>query len=183
MEENTATTPWYQDAIKNGLILGMVHILVFGILYYFFTSKLTGFSYLAFIMVLNLGYTIFQGISYRNETGGYIEYGAAFKFVLILLIANGLVFSLFMVIFLIMEPSYPQVMAQSQLDTSIYWAQKFGAPESSLDEIRDKFDFEDIERRYGYRGMPLGLGIALILYILGALITALFIRKRMPETF
>jgi Protein of unknown function (DUF4199) len=177
------TTTWYQDAAKKGLILGIIHILIFPLLYYTFPSKLTGFSYLFFIMVFNFGYLIFHGINYRKEVGGYIEFGPVFKYVLVILVANGIVNTIFMAVFLLLEPGYPEIMAQSQLDTSIYWAQRFGAPEASLDEMREKFDFEDISKRYNYGGLLFGFGIALIFYVLAAAIVGLFIRKRVPETF
>lgn len=185
MEDEAIVTPapWYQDAAKKGVILAVIHILVFTILYYAFPAKLSGFSYLTFIVVLNLSYVIFQGIGYRKELGGFIDYGPAFKYVLVILVVNGLINTLFMAAFLFLEPAYPEIMAQSQLDTSIYWAQKFGAPEASIDEMREKFDFDEISQRYNFGGLFVGFGIGVIFYVLGGLIAGLFIRKRVPETF
>jgi hypothetical protein len=74
-------------------------------------------------------------------------------------------------------------MADSQLDTSIYWAQKFGAPESSLDEVREKFNPEDVTERFTIVGQLMGFGIGLIFYAIVAAISGLFVRKNQPETF
>ena len=184
MEENVTTSDGLvQDATKKGLILGLLHIIVFLVIYYLIPSKLTGFLYLFFIVLLNLSYFIYNVIQFRNETGGYMDYGPAFKYVFILLIVNGVLGLLFSAAFILVEPSYPDIMAQSQLDTQIYWAQRFGAPESAIDEMRDKFDVEDMKSRYGFRGLLLGGLFVALFDALGAAIAALFVRKRMPETF
>ena len=182
MEENVAAPfPWLKDAIKNGIVLGFIHIVLFLVLYFVAPSKLTGFSYILAILIINLGLCIYWGIQFRKELGGYIDFKDVFKYTFVVLVTNGILNMLFAVIFLLLEPAYPQIMAQSQLDTSIYWAQKMGAPENSLEQMRDEFDFAEIEKRYNFGGLLFGFGIGLILYAIGALITALIVRKRQPE--
>jgi hypothetical protein len=184
MEENVSTSNnLVQDATKKGLMLGLVHIIIFLLIYYLMPSKLTGFLYLFLIMFLNLGYVIYNGIQFRNEIGGYMDYGPAFKYVFILLIVNGVIGLLFGAAFVLVEPAYPDVMAQSQLDTQLYWAQRFGAPESAIDEMRDKFDFEEMKNRYSFKGLLFGSLFVVLFDAIGAAIAALFVRKRMPETF
>lgn len=183
MEENTIQSNWLQDAIKKGVILGIIHIVIFIILYAAFPSKLTGFSYLFIILVLNFGFSIYQGIQYRKEIGGFMSYGAAFKYVFVLMTVNGLINFIFTFVFVLAVPDFPQLMADSQLNTSVYWAQKFGAPEASLDEIRDKFNPEDITKRFTIVGQLTGFGIGLLLYAIVALISGIFVKKNQPETF
>ncbi len=183
MEETSTQTSWFQDAMKKGLLLGVIHIFIFVILYVALPGKLAGFSYLTVILVLNIGYLIFQGRQWRNQVGGFLLYGAAFKYLFILLVFNGLIYIVFSAVFLLIDPSLPQVMAQAQLDTSIYWAEKFGAPEASIDQIKEKFDFEEIEKRYSYSGMLLGFGVALIFYAIGAFIVGFIARKEQPVEF
>jgi hypothetical protein len=183
MEETTSKTAWLQDAIKKGLILGIIHTIVFLIIYYVVPNKLTGFSYLFFIFAFNIGYVAYQGINWRKEVGGYLDYGSAFKYSFVLLTANGLLGMIISAVFLLIEPSFPEVFAQSQLDTSIYWAQKFGAPDDALEGMREKFDSEEITKRFSLVGQLIGFGFVLIFYAIGSLITALFIRKNKPETF
>src|SRR5690606_9717799 len=144
MEEVTIEKPvresWMKDAITKGLILAIIHIIVFVSLYFLASSKLTGFSYLFFILALNLGYSIYHSVQFRRTEGGYIGFGTIFKYVFVLLVASGLIQIVFIVIFLLMEPQYPTVMADSQLDTSVYWAQKFGAPQEAVDKMQTEFD-------------------------------------------
>jgi hypothetical protein len=182
MEETTKST-WLQHAIKNGVILGIIHIVLFLILYVAVPSKLTGFSYLLLILVVNFGFVIYQGIQYRKEMGGFIGYGEAFKYAIAVLIINGLIGIVFSIIFVVVVPDFPQFMADSQLNTSVYWAGKFGAPEEALDKIREDFNPEDITKRFTALGMLTGFGIALIFYAIGAAIMAIFIKKNQPVSF
>lgn len=178
----TEQMSWSADAMKKGAILGFIHIFLFLILYYAMPSKLTGFSYIGLILVLNIFYTAYQTIQYRKELGGYIEFGAAFKYGFVLLATNGLLNILFAALFIMVEPAYPAQMAQSQLDTSVYWAQKMGAPENAIEKMRDDFNFEEMEKRFSISGLLFSFGVGLIFYAIGACITALISRKREPET-
>jgi len=184
MEENVTTSDGLVlDATKKGAVLGLLHIIVFLVIYYLMPNKLTGFLYLFFIIFFNLGYIIYNGIQMRKDAGGYMDYGPAFKYVFILLIVNSVIGILFSSAFLLVEPSYPDVMAQSQLDTQLYWAQRFGAPEATIDEMRDKYDFEEMKNRYSFKGLLFGSLLLVLFDAIGAAIAALFVRKRMPETF
>lgn len=183
MEENTTQPNWLQHAMKNGLILGVIHIVIFLILYTAMPNKLTGFSYILVIILLNVGFSAYQGIQYRNQIGGFISYGEAFKYTFVLLTINGLVGTIFTIIFVLAVPSYPDLMADSQLNTSIYWAQKFGAPEEALENVREQFNPEDVTKRFTIVGSLSGFGIGLIFYAIGAVISSIFVRKNQPVTF
>ncbi|MEQ8531392.1 MAG: DUF4199 domain-containing protein [Imperialibacter sp.] len=181
MEQEFNTKEMIQEAIKKGSILGVIHIVVFMLLYLLAPSKLTGFSYVAAILVINIGYCIYEGIRFRNEIGGFMTYGKAFQYSFIILAANGLVGVVFMALFILIDPSFPEMMAQNQLDTSVYWAQRFGAPAESLDQLEDNFNKEDILANYSAFGFVKGYGIGLIFYALGGLIVAIFSKKSEPE--
>jgi hypothetical protein len=185
MEEpvSISRTSWWQNAMKKGLILGAIHIILFLIIYFFIPNKLTGFSYLFFIIVFNIGYCYYYGKQWRNQLGGYIDFGNAFKYAFIILVSSGVIQSIFNAIFLFIEPSFPKVMAQSQLDTSLYWAQKLGAPDETLEQMNDRFNPEEITKRFTFIGHLFSFGIGLIFYALGAVIVGLIVRKREPEVF
>jgi hypothetical protein len=181
--QNEVTESWVKSAISKGAVLAVIHIIVFVLLYFLAPGKLTGFTYLFFIILLNLGYAIYQGIQFRNAGDGFISFGLAFKYAFVLLLANGLIQSIFMIVFILVEPDYPRLMAQSQFDTSLYWAQKFGAPEAAIEQMQSEYNEEEMAKRYSLSGFPLGLGIGIICYCIGGLIVALFVKKNKPETF
>ena len=185
MEEpvTVSKTSWLQDAMMKGIILGIIHIIIFLIVYYFFPNKLTGFSYLFFIMFFNLGYCLYHGIDLRRQSGGYSHFSSAFKYAFFILLSSGILQIVFTAVFLFIEPSLPDVMADSQLDTSVYWAQKFGAPEETLDQMRANYNPEDVTKRFTFTGQLMGVGFVTIFYAIGAAIVGLIVRKREPEEF
>jgi hypothetical protein len=180
---NSENNSWLQDAMRKGLILGIIHILVFLLIYLFVPSKTTGFSYVAFIFVFNTVYLIYFGREWRQEIGGYLPYGAAFKYLLVLLLANGILYIVFSVVMLLADPTYPEVMAESQLNTNIYWAERMGAPGDAIDKIRDDFNVEEVSKGFSWKGILISVVSLPIIYSIVASIFALFIRKEKPETF
>jgi len=172
---------WIADAAKKGAILGVIHVFIHLIFYIGFPGGLSGFTYLFIVLGVNIAYGIIQGVQWRREIGGYMSYGAAFKYIFVLLIVNGLVGVIYMTIFLFAVPSYPEQMADAQLQNQIYWAEKFGAPESAIADMEDKFDKKETTERFGHKGILIGFAFVLIFYALGALIIALFVRRNKPE--
>jgi hypothetical protein len=131
--------------------------------------------------LLNIGYVIYEGLNWRKEIGGAINYGSAFKFGFLILVVNGLLSSFLLPLILILaDSSYPDTMIQSQIDTSIYWAQKMGAPEEALEDMRDKMDTAELGKSYTPFGALKGFGVAILFYALGSLITSIFVKKE-PE--
>jgi hypothetical protein len=187
MEETTTTTApensWFQDAMKKGLILGVIHIVLFVAIYYTMPSKVTGFSYLFAVLAINFTFIIIQGRQWRAQVGGFISFGAAFKYAFVIFLFNGLLNTVFIVVFLFAEPALPDNMAQSQLDTSLYWAKTFGAPDNAIEKMQEDFNPEEITKRYKPLGLLTGVGFLSIFYALGALIIALFVKKNQPEVF
>lgn len=186
MDNSTSTnneiTIWFHDAIKKGLVLGMIHILVFLVLFVLAPSKVTGFAYLTFVIIFNLGYVIYFGIQWRREVGGYIEYGEAFRYLFVLFLANGVLQIAFTLVMVLANPTYPETMAQSQFDTSIYWAERFGAPPAAIEKMQEDFNMEDAKKNMGFRSVWMGLIIGPIVYAISCSILALIVRKNRPDS-
>jgi hypothetical protein len=181
-EQSTLSrSEWWRHAMINGLVLGLIQMLIFFVLYFLEPSKLAGFSYLLVTLALNIAFPINRGIAWRKALDGYMSFGEGFKHAGVLLITSGLLQLVLSMIFILVEPAMPEVLAQAQLDSSLYWAEKFGAPEETLDTMKEQFDMEEITSRFSITGMIKGFGISLIFYALGALIIAIFTRKNPPE--
>lgn len=177
---STEKPSWFKDAIKNGAILGAIHIVIFVTLYYTATDALAGFAYLGVVMLINFGFIIYMGIQWRNEIGGYMGFGAAFSHAFVLLLTNGILNAIFVMIFGLIESGFVDTMVQIQLDSQLYWAERFGAPQDALDKMRDEFKPDDIAKRYGPVGQLFGIGIVSIFYAIGATISGFVTRKEVP---
>ncbi len=171
---------WYKDAMKNGAMLGAIHIVIFLTLYYTATDALAGFYYLGVVMLLNFAFMIYTGNQWRNEIGGFMGFGAAFSHAFVLLFTNGVINALFVMLFGLIQSDFVDTMVQIQLDSQLYWAERFGAPEDALEKMRTDFKPEDIAKRYGPMGQLFGIGIVSIFYAIGATITGFITRKERP---
>lgn len=180
MEEVTTKPTLLQDTLRKGLMLGGVHIVLFLTLYYVDSDMAAGFLYLFLILGINIGYCIYQGIEYRNELGGFMGFGTAFKHCFMILFVNGVMFQIFVGLLLLIEPSLPDKMADAQMNVSLYWAEKFGAPEATVEQMRDQFDRKEITDRYSPLGLLIGVAFISIFYALGGLIVGLITRKLEP---
>ena len=184
MEETTEDNrPSLKDSvINNGLILGAIHSLAYVLLYFMIPSKITGFSYLFFIILLNIGYSIFRAVTYRSAIGGFLDFGDVFKLTFLTLLVSGLLGSLIVPIAIsLVDSGFSEVMAQSQFDTSVYWAEKFGAPQETIDQMREKMDMEELKKSYSLAKLAIGFGIAAIFYCIAGVIVGFIARKSQPE--
>jgi hypothetical protein len=183
MEETADNKTIFQESQNRGLILGAIHAVVYVILYFFVPSKITGFSYLFFVIALNIGYTMVQAFGYRKELGGFIDFGQVFQLTFFTMLISGLISSLIIPVALsLADSNFAEVMAQSQFDTSMYWAEKMGAPQATLDEMANKMDMEELKKSYTLVKQCLGFLVACIFYALTGVINGFIVRKSQPET-
>jgi hypothetical protein len=166
--------------LKYGGILGLIHIVLYVALMNIDLKLLVGFSYIILVMVLNIGFVVYAGITRRADIGGYIGYGAALKDSFLTLLVNGVIGMIFSIILMFAMPDHGLEVAEASLENSIELAQKLGAPEESLDKVRDEFDMDEIASRYTVFGLVKALLISSIFYFIGSLISALFVRKEEP---
>ena len=182
MEEIDEKRTILQESQNRGLMLGAIHSSVYVILYFFIPSKITGFSYLCFIIALNVGYNLYHGFSYRKEIGGFIDFGKVFQLTFFTLLISGGIASLIIPVAIsLVDTNFSEVMAQSQFDTSIYWAKKFGAPQATIDEMINKMDLEELKKSFSLVRLILGFGVAAIFYALTGVINGFIVRRSQPE--
>lgn len=180
MEENNSN--FTNTVLKNGLILGIIHLIIFFVLYTIDPSLTVGLLYLLLVIILNLTFPTIVGRKYRNEEeGGYMSFGKSFKFGFFVLTISGLL-SLFLGlgIEVLIFPDMPSVLAEAQLENSLKMAEFFGAPEASLEEMEANMDLNELEKQYTLTGRLKSIWVPAIFWAIGGLIIGLFIRKNEP---
>lgn len=176
MEEQQ--TP-FQAAIKPGLTMGLVALAVTYIAYFIDSSLLASGWFALISLVIFFGLIIYFGQQYRNEIGGYMTFGTAFNFSFIAILISGLV-SLAgqILLFQVIDPSLPQVLADITFENSIKMLESFGQnpdalPAGTLEEMRN-----NTSSTFTLAGQIKNFGFALILYAIIALILAAILKKR-----
>ncbi|MDN3203142.1 DUF4199 domain-containing protein [Algoriphagus sediminis] len=168
-----------QAAVKPGLTIGLISLALTYIIYFVNSSLLIsgwfGFAALIIFFVL----IFYFGRQYRTEIGGFIDFGSAFKFSFVAILISGIVSTLGQILlYQVVDPSLPQVLAEQTMQNTLATMESFGAsadamsPEQ-LDEMRT-----GIEDGFTLTGQLKGFGIAIIIYAIVALIVAAILKKR-----
>ncbi|UZD24692.1 DUF4199 domain-containing protein [Algoriphagus halophytocola] len=169
----------FQAAVKPGLTIGLVSLAITFIAYFINSSLLAsgwfGLVALAIFFVL----IIYFGKQYRTELGGFMSFGTAFNFSFITMVISGLISTLgSILLFQVIDPSLPQVLADESFNTTIEMMEKFGASADSLPPEQ----LEEIKKStmdgFTIGGQLKGFGISLIVYAIIALILGAILKKR-----
>ena len=180
MEENE-TPSLFQHALKWGLIVGGISIALTCVAYAVDYSMLANWKFGIFVLALLIGLTIYAGINYRNEIGGFLAYGKAFQYGFILMAISGLISTLFTVLlYTVIDPELPAKLTDVALDNAQKMMEGFGMPEDQMDQAMEDAR-KRTENQFSMSGLAMSFGIGLIIYAVLASITSIFVRKNPPD--
>jgi len=180
MEEEEAT-PLFQHALKWGLIVGGIIIALSIISYAVDYAMLANWKFGIFVFALIIGLTIYAGINYRNEIGGFLPYGKAFQHGFILMAVSGLISTLFTVIlYTVIDPDLPAKLTDVAMENAEKMMESFGMPADQMDKALEDARTRT-EGQFSVSGLAISYGIGLIIYAVLSLVTSIFVRKNPPE--
>lgn len=176
-EVNEKQSP-IQHAIKYGGILGIISIIATLLLYVVDPTLMVKWWFGLIMLGVSIGFVIYAGINYRNENGGYIDFGPAFLHGFVLLAIAGLIGSVMnLLLFAVIDPSLPQVLTDAAVEQALSMAEGFGASGQALDDAADRAR-EQTEGQFSTMGIIKQYFIGLIMYAVFALITGLIVRRK-----
>lgn len=169
----------FQAAIRPGLTMGLVSLAVTFIAY-FIDSTLLASGYFALIAIaIFFGLIIYFGREYRSELGGYMSFGTAFNFSFIAIIISGLIGLIGQILlFQVVDPDLPGVLADKSFQTTIEMMEKFGASADSLPPDQLEKMKQDTMNNFTLVGQLKGFGIGIIFYAIIALILGAILKKK-----
>ena len=166
--------------IKHGIILGVCSMLIVIICYVIDFSFMVTFKFIGIILVIGLGYVIYAGINYRNETGGFISYGKAFQHGLVILAISGLINTAFnILLYHVVDTELGQKMTDAIIHNTEEMMAGFGTPQDRIDQTIEGMK-TDMPGQFTVGGLAYGYLKGLISYAIIAVITALFVKKNVP---
>lgn len=166
--------------VKWGLITASIGIIL-TIIWYVVDYALLGDWKIGLLSIaIYIGLLIYAGITYRNEVGGFLSYGKAFQYTMIVVVVSGLITTIFNVLlYQVVNPELGQMVTEAALQNQEEMMRSMGAPESSIEQ-----GLEDarkrMENQYTISGQLLGFGFILIGGAILALLTSLVVRKNQP---
>lgn len=181
MEETTNEQPsLLQHAIRWGLIMAAVSIVLTVLIYVIDYTVMVQFKFIGISLLIYLGLTIYAGINYRNSIGGFIPYGKAFQHGFLVLAISGLVGVIFaFILYNVIDTELPQKLTDAAVDNAREMMEKFGAPEDQIDPALEKARVDTADR-FTAVGQIKGYGIGLIFSAIISLITSIFVKKNQP---
>lgn len=167
-----------KSGVNTGLILGIMLVVITFLIYFINPITMVSLAYGLVTLALVFFIVIYFGIQYRKSIGGFMDFGAAFKFSFITLFVSGVISVMGnLLLHNIIDPALSSVLVESQLENQIAMLEKFGVADAISSEQLDKMQ-TDLEAAYTVVGQLKGFGLLLIIYAIFALILGAIIKKR-----
>jgi hypothetical protein len=166
-------------AVKPGLILGLIGIVITYLGYFIDSSLLASGSFGFLSIVIFFALIIYFGIQYRKSIGGFMDFSTSFKFSFIAILISGIIsFIGQILLFHVIDPSLSQVLADAAFENSLKMVELVGQnadsmPVEAIDKLR-----ETSQEAFSLSGQIKNFGFGLISYAVIALILAAILKKR-----
>ena len=168
-----------QSAVRPGIILGLVSLVLTYVAYFIDSSYLASGYFGLVALVLFFGLIIYFGKEYRKEVGGFMSFGTAFNFSFFAILISGVIGLIgTILLFHVIDPSLPQVLGDITFESQLEMMENFGAsPDSLAPEVLDDMR-EASASNFTLVGQLKGFGFGLIAYAIIALILGAILKKR-----
>jgi len=179
MQQNsTASLPTH--GLRWGAILGVITIALTTVMYAVDYTLMINWKVSLLLTAIFIGFVIFAGFDFRKSAGGFLAYSKAFQHGIIVFAVSGLISTLFsLVLYTIVDPELPAKLTESAIETTTAMLEGMGVSEDAIDEAIEK-SREETAKRFTLTGTLTSYAVALIVYAVLALITAIFVKKNEP---
>lgn len=180
MEETTEKSTLMNNAVKHGVILSAISI-VLTLAYYVIDYTLLASIKIALLsLVIFLGYGIYAGIGYRKEIGGFISFKNAFIHGFVIFALSAFISTGFNILLhTVIDPELGSKLTDVTVANTEEMMRSFGMPEDKMDEALEKARTDSAER-YTVGGLALGYVFAVIFCAIFALISGAIVKKNQP---
>jgi hypothetical protein len=168
-----------QSAVRPGIILGLVSLVLTYVAYFIDSSYLASGYFGLVVLVLFFALIIYFGKEYRKEVGGFMSFGTAFNFSFFAILTSGVIGLIGnMLLFQVIDPSLPQVLGDITFESQLKMMENFGAsPDSLAPEVLDDMRKASASN-FTLVGQLKGFGFGLIAYAIIALILGAILKKK-----
>jgi hypothetical protein len=168
-----------QSAVRPGVILGLVSLVLTYVAYFIDSSFLASGYFGLVVLVLFFALIIYFGKEYRKEVGGFMSFGTAFNFSFFAILISGVIGLIGnMLLFQVIDPSLPQVLGDITFESQLEMMENFGAsPDSLAPEVLDDMR-ETSASNFTLVGQLKVFGFGLISYAIIALILGAILKKK-----
>ena len=169
-----------EEWLKGGLILAGVSILLTMLTYVIDVCRMVEWWFGVVSLLISMGLLIYLGINYRNDIGGILSYGDAFKFSFLVFFVSYVVGIIFQIaLYTVIDPELPEIMKQLTVEKTVEMMEGFGLSDEALDAA-----IIGVEDGIDEATTPMGMiksspwGILFLLFF--SAIAAIFIKRNPP---
>jgi len=168
-----------QSAVRPGIILGLVSLVLTYVAYFIDSSYLASGYFGLVVLVLFFALIIYFGIEYRKEVGGFMSFGTAFNFSFFAILISGVIGLVGnILLFQVIDPTLPQVLGELTFESQLEMMEGFGQnpdslPTETLEQMR-----EASASNFTLVGQLKAFGFGLIAYAIIALILGAILKKK-----
>lgn len=179
MEENQ--TSLQSHALKWGLIIGIINIIIGLLIYMIDVTMMVGFTYLGISLLVNISLIIYAGFEWRKANGGFLTFKSAFLATFFTFVVSTILGTIFnFLLFNVIDTELSETLTDAAVEQAEGIMERFNMPEDQMDEALEKTR-ADTEGRFTAGGQIKGMFIGLIVSAFLAAIVGLIIKKKNPE--
>ena len=172
--------------IKHGLIYGVVTITYLMITYIMGIGAMVSGWNSAIQFAMAIGLFVFIGIEARKLSGGFINFGEAFKAIFLSFALGSFLFLLFnFVLNTVIDPSLPGQLFEEGVKSAISVMENFGMDEDTVEKTYDQMmeSKDKVYDSFTLSGFLLSYVYTLAIGAIGIAISALIVKKKDPNPF
>jgi hypothetical protein len=173
MEKNSL----FNHALKFGLIIGIVNIIIGVLTYMAGESLMVKWWYAIILLAINIGLLVYSGNQYRASLGGYMNFKTAFSVTFLTFVVAGILGTIFNILLMqIIDPELPGRLSKAAIEQTEQMMSNMGAPTDRIDESLTQIE-ERMEGQFTLMGQIKSFGIGLIIYAVISLILGAILKK------
>ena len=170
-----------EEWLKGGLILAGVSILLTMLTYVIDVSLMVEWWFGIVSLLISMGLLIYLGINYRNDIGGILSYGGAFKFSFLVFLVSYFIGIIFQIaLYTIIDPELPEVIKQLTIEKTIETMEAWGMSDEAVVDAAIIGVVEGIDEATTTMGMIKSSPWGILFLLLFSAIATIFIKRNPP---
>ena len=171
-----------QEAIKNGLIMAGVNIVIFLVVNYVIPDLMGSIVLGVIQVVIGISIAVALILDMRKKIGGYWIFSQALLHIFVMFIISATIVYIFTILFgKFIDTTYPERMAALMTEKMQGMFESLGMDQDKIAEALEKQNAE-MEKQFNpsFGQAVVGLGIQAAMYFVGALIFAAIFKRNPP---
>ncbi|MGB5928920.1 MAG: DUF4199 domain-containing protein, partial [Cyclobacteriaceae bacterium] len=168
-----------KEAIKYGAIFAVVSFIIQLVLYAIDYTLLVATFYQILSLLVIMIALVMVGIKFRKQQGGFLSFGSAYGFLMMVTVSFfliGIVFSL--LFYNVIDPELPELLQEIQIERTIETLESFNASDEQIDQAVSEAEGQNLNN---ISVLLQGTLILSLIFAVINLVLALIVKKSRPD--